>query len=51
MAIFWAVLPYLIAAAATSVHKKLSAAEDPWAEATRIGREVTADLRKTMEEQ
>jgi hypothetical protein len=51
MFVLWFVLPYLIAAAVTSMHKKLSAAEDPWTEATRIGRELTNDLRKALKEQ
>jgi hypothetical protein len=48
--IFWIVLPYLLASAVTSVHKKLAAAGDPWAEAVRIGNELTNTIKKALEE-
>lgn len=51
MFIFWMILPRLIAAAVTSVHDKLSAAEDPKAEAMRIGRELTQAAQDTLKEQ
>jgi hypothetical protein len=51
MFIFWMILPRLIAAAVTSVHDKLSAAEDPQAEARRIGRDITEAIQDTLKEQ
>lgn len=48
MFIFWMILPRLIAAVIMTLHKKLSDAEDPQAEADRIGRELTNTLKEQL---
>lgn len=48
MFIFWLVLPYLIASAVSSVHKKLDDAEDPAKEALLIGRTIARELQDAI---
>jgi hypothetical protein len=46
--LFWLILPYLIASAVSSVHKKLDEAENPDKEALKIGRSIAEELRDAL---